>query len=76
MIRELSGINLYHSSFYRILRGETRSHKTRGFEIKKLHSVDELNELLARFELLFCCSQDLFLWHVDEMSLPSKEEIL
>jgi hypothetical protein len=71
MIREVCGIKLYCSAFYRVVRGLTRHPKTRGFQILKARTVAELNEQLARFELLFCCSQDFEKWVVDETSLPS-----
>lgn len=71
MIWEVCKLRLFCSSFYRVLRGQTKKPITRNFEILKVETVEELNEHLSRFEMLFCCSQDLNLWVVDETSLPS-----
>jgi hypothetical protein len=60
--------NIHVSSLYRILRNESRTKVTQGFEVKKLETVEEVNEEISRFELLFVCSQDFEKWMLDENS--------
>jgi hypothetical protein len=68
MIQQVSGVKLYFSSFYRVLKNLTKKHMTRNFEIRRVETVEQLNEQLSRFEIMFCCSQDLDQWVVDETS--------
>jgi hypothetical protein len=70
MVRKVCALSLHSSSLYRILRGLAKKPSTHNFKIVNVTSVEELNEQVARFELLFCCSQDMHRWVVDEASLP------
>jgi hypothetical protein len=73
MITTLTNQKMYASSLYRILRGCTRKSHTKGFWIKELPSVEELNNFVQRFELLFVCSMDLDSWIVDEDSVAQEK---
>ena len=58
----------------------TKKPSSKGFHIKKLFSVDELNQFLEQFELLIVCSMDLHKWEVvqeskDGSSSPQGTEI-
>lgn len=67
MIRQISGIKLHTSTFYRIVRGEARHAPRSGFKFKHFprSSVEEINAFLQDFELLIVCSQNLDLWILD-----------
>jgi hypothetical protein len=63
--------NIRVSSLYRILTKESRKDSTQGFKVKKLETVEEVNEEISRFELLFVCSQDFEKWVLDESSVKN-----
>jgi hypothetical protein len=65
--------NIHVSSLYRIIRNESRTKVTQGFEVKKLETVEEVNEEISRFELLFVCSQDFEKWILDENSINDQK---
>jgi hypothetical protein len=71
MLGQICKKKFHSSSFYRIMRKETKKLSTGGFEIKKCCDILELNQELARFELIFVCSQDFEKWIVEEGSAPS-----
>jgi hypothetical protein len=72
MIFQVSGKRVYSSSFYRILRKVSQKGHTKGFHIEKLASVQELNEVLSKFDMLFVCSMDFEKWVVDETSVQKE----
>jgi hypothetical protein len=51
------------------MRKEAKKLSTQGFEIKKCEGIEELNKELARFELIFVCSQDFEKWVLEEDAL-------
>jgi hypothetical protein len=74
LVSKLTNIKHASSSFYRILRNESRKPYSKGFRIKKLLSVQELNQFLDQFELLFVCSMDLDKWEVDPDSVQEDKD--
>jgi hypothetical protein len=74
LVSKLTNIKHASSSFYRILRNESRKPYSKGFRIKKLLSVEELNEFLEEFELLIVCSMDLDKWEVDPDSVQEDKD--
>ena len=65
LVTKLTHLKLSSSSFYRILRSEAKKPSSKGFHIKRLPSVQELNEFLQGFELLIICSMDLDKWEIE-----------
>ena len=65
MVAKLTNMKLTVSSFYRVLRDMTKKPSSKGFHIKKLFSVDELNQFLEQFELFIVCSMDFYKWELD-----------
>ena len=47
-LREHSRLRVHLSSAYRILRGECKTDRHKGFQVKRLEGVAEVNELLDR----------------------------
>jgi hypothetical protein len=75
MARYICCLDKIHvSSLYRIIRQECRKNITQGFKVKKMESVQEVNEEISRFELLYVCSQDFDRWILDENSVERNDQ--
>ena len=74
LVTKLTGLTVYSSSYYRILRKESRKPCSKGFYIKQLPSVEELNQFLEGFELLIVCSMDLHKWELDPDSVQEDKD--
>lgn len=71
-VQKLVKQKLNTSSFYRILRNETKAKHTKGFYIKVCSSVVELNSFLEQFELFIVISQDMDKWVIDPDSITQE----
>ena len=74
LLAKLTGLTVHSSSYYRILRKESRKPCSKGFYIKQLLSVEELNQFLDQFELLIVCSMDLHKWELDPDSVQEDKD--
>ena len=64
LVTKLTNVKLVSSGFYRILRAETAKPYSKGFYIRNLPSIEELNRFLEQFELFIVCSMDFYKWEI------------
>jgi hypothetical protein len=74
LVTKLTNVKLATSSFYRILRAQTRKPYSKGFCIKNLPSFEELNQFLEQFERLIVYSMDFDKWELDPVSFQENKD--